>query len=430
MNKIFTYLLALEILISCSNGGVTLQNMQNKEINLQNKEINLTASLPKNKQKSSIDNIKKCKSITPVLLVCILFSFIFEYSTNTNQYVLYNYIENPKQNISDHLLYNLSNSQDTIINTIQNSAHINHNPDYVDKCNVNILKNDHMISNQTTLIIMAYKNNPSLMQLIKIYQRYCKQIYEIVLVWNSPEVDFSFGMLNNTKVKIGDKTTKQIFLTNKCLKIVPLIIYQQESNNILNRWLIANYHKFSTKSAVFIDDDIYYNQYAIDSLLKTWQKYPCKIIGPSRAARYLTRNKYTINKDHFNFFIPRTIWPTYFLKPMADNIYKFDLHHLGLCSSTSDDLLSWAALSAGMQHKYLFEIKKLKFKPIPDDIRQTKPISGSVKGWWPHRSKCVGEITNRIIGNQTLINLFGDYFRQNNSLDCYECKWCDEKACS
>ena len=72
---------------------------------------------------------------------------------------------------------------------------------------------------------------------------------------------------------------KNIIIDN-ITHIIPIHVYQQSKNSMANRWFITNYHKFSTQSVIFIDDDFFLNQYTISCMQQTFLMDPSKIISP------------------------------------------------------------------------------------------------------------------------------------------------------
>ena len=148
-----------------------------------------------------------------------------------------------------------------------------------------------LTSDKTTLIMMAYTNHPGLIQLIEKYAKYTSSIYEIVLIWNNPEIDFKHN---------------QIFDDIKFMQIldIDIIIYPQSQNSLANRWMITKYHTFKTQSAMFIDDDIYASNERISCLLNVWNQHKNNIVS-SGGYRTLQRasdddNYVNLNKNNVN----------------------------------------------------------------------------------------------------------------------------------
>ncbi len=252
MYGIFRYFLTLQILISCSNKGLTSQNMLCGENN-SNKEI--TELFSKKETKSKINNIKKCKSITPILLVFIVFSFLFNYSTDNDQYFLHNHTENLKQNIYDHLLYNLTDTYDGIKKEIINEGR-----------DTKILI-ENILGNYTFNKLTILKKKSSNLTLLNNIKNY-----------NSDKSPFNFFIFQIGYEKCGTKALFDFFKRNN----ISSFHYGDKFKNkkiLLRNYMLDNYKnnkpvlgELINKFMFFSDFKVYIDSSTIDTSVKFLNK--------------------------------------------------------------------------------------------------------------------------------------------------------------
>lgn len=301
--------------------------------------------------------------------------------------------------------------------------------------------------NLTTLVIMSYTNNDALMMVLSQYNDctlFGGIIYEIVIVWNNPSLKFNFS---HTSLCIDNET-----------HIIPIHIYQQPKNSMANRWFIASYHNFKTSSAVFIDDDMFINQYSISCMLQTFLRNPSKIIAPSHTHLRTTRQ---LEKDElrgkdpetgrlrweyvnnwgtkFNMLLPgMSMFNTNYLPKLASTLTEYDLldiidNQIAHCDDISM-MLSMAMINNG--ERYLLGIDYILIGDYSSFRKNQAALTdkSQIEVRYSQRSECLTMIMNKfIIHNKSkrkiIINPIVHHERGEDTLDCQKCEWCDHRAC-
>ncbi len=306
--------------------------------------------------------------------------------------------------------------------------------------------------NLTTLLIMSYTNNEVLMRVLSQYNDCTKFggiIYEIVIVWNNPKVSFNWS---HSQLQIDNITHK-----------IPIQIYKQNQNSLANRWFISRQHNFKTFSAVFIDDDMYMNQYTISCMLQTFLRNKYKIITPSwtdqRTTRQLIKspkgkdkygrmqweymnNKKKITTD-FNMLLPgMSMFNTQYLDTLALTLEEYDLLNIineqpAHCDDISM-MLSMAMINKG--NKYLLGIDYILIEDysIYREENQKAITDKTKKNWinlrYKARSECLTMIMDKFIlrnkeMHNIVINPIVKHERSKDVINCRNCEWCDYRAC-
>eukprot|EP01084_Bolivina_argentea_P207250 353639_1 len=304
-------------------------------------------------------------------------------------------------------------------------------------------------SNLTTLLIMSYTNNEALMRLLSQYNDCSKFggiIHEIVIVWNNPTLPFNWS---HPRLQIDNITHK-----------IPIHIYKQKENSLANRWFISRQHNFKTLSAIFIDDDMYINQYSISCMLHTFLRHKYKIIAPSRTNQRTTRQliKSSKGKDkygrvqweyfndkkpkYFNMLLPgMSMFNTKYLDELALTLEKYDLLNIiNTQIAHCDDIsmmLSMAMINNG--NKYLFGIDYILIEDYSIYRTKQKAMTDkSEKNWidirYEQRSECLTMIMNKFIEynkkmHQVVIIPIVKHEHSKDVINCRKCQWCDYRGC-
>ena len=297
-------------------------------------------------------------------------------------------------------------------------------------------------SNMTTLIIMAYTNNNALMTLLSKYNDFTlfgSIIWEIIIVWNNPSLSFN---RNHTSLHIDNKT-----------HIIPIHVYQQSKNSMANRWFISTYHNFKTQSAIFIDDDMFINEYSISCMLQTFLRHPYRIIAPSHTNVWTTRQlQKTINNEQgkieweymnthgeiFNMLLPgMSMFNTDYLPKLSTCINEYELldiidHQIAHCDDIAM-ILSMSMINEG--NKYLLGIHNILIEDYSSLREQTSLTDKrNLKLRYEQRSQCLTMIMQKFIEHNKkihsfMINPIIDHDMTHDTIDCDKCEWCDDRGC-
>jgi len=300
-------------------------------------------------------------------------------------------------------------------------------------------------TNLTTLVIMAYLNHDALMMVLSKYND-CRHfggiLHEIVIVWNNPKLEFDW---NHQHLSI-DETEH----------IIPIKVHQMELNSLANRWFISRSHDFKTSSAIFIDDDMFINEYSIQCMLSTFLLNPSKIIAPSHTHLRTTRQfhkadggqdllnghsswEYQNTYDTtFNMLLPgMSIFNTKYLSPLATVLEEYELlpiinDQAGHC----DDISMMLAMS--MLHdgrKYLLGIDYILITDYSEFRKQAALTdSDQIVRRYEDRSECLTMIMEKYESTNTAkgkrpINPVVLHDRKVDTFSCHECNHCDLRGC-
>ena len=223
-----------------------------------------------------------------------------------------------------------------------------------------------------------------------------------------------------------------------------------------NRWFIASYHNFKTRSAVFIDDDMFINQYSISCMLQTFLRNPSKIIAPSHTHLRTTRQleKSMDGKDpqtgrlkweyvnnygtKFNMLLPgMSMFNTEYLPKVADALTEYELlqiinNQIAHCDDISM-MLSMAMINNG--NKYLLGIDFILIGDYSSFRKQVALTDKSqIEIRYEQRSECLTMIMNKFIDHnkakrKIVINPIVHHERALDTIDCQKCDWCDHRGC-
>ena len=280
------------------------------------------------------------------------------------------------------------------------------------------------------------------MMVLSLYNncyRFGDIIYEIVIVWNSPHFDFNFS--------------HNLLFIDDIIHKIPIYVYKQSKNSLANRWFIDKYHKFKTSSAIFIDDDMFINEYSISCMLHTFYLNPFKIIAPSHTHLHTTRQfekskkkwgkntKWLYKNKHsnkFNMLLPgMSMFNTAYLPKLAQTLIEYNLlniidEQIAHCDDISM-MLSMSMINNG--NKYLFGIDHILITDYSQYRKQRAMTDKShLSLRYKQRSECLTMIMNQFVNinknkRKSIINPIVEHQRPFDTIDCHKCTWCDHRGC-
>ena len=266
-----------------------------------------------------------------------------------------------------------------------------------------------------------------------------------VIVWNNPDLDFDFKHKH--------------LVIDKDAHIIPISVHKMDINSLANRWFISRSHDFQTSSVIFIDDDMFINEFSIKCMLDTFLLNPTKIIAPSHTHLRTARQFHKLDgaqdllNGHssweysntfgtkFNMLLPgMSIFHIDYLPKLANALEEYQLlpiinDQAAHCDDISM-MLSMAMLNEGK--RYLLGIDYILITDYSEFRKQAALTDSQSKAGlfrrYGDRSECLTMIVNKFMTineakGRYPINPIVTHDRRVDSYNCHECEHCDARGC-
>ena len=261
-------------------------------------------------------------------------------------------------------------------------------------------------------------------------------------MWNNPDLDFDF---EHEHLSIDED-----------VHVIPIAVHKMDVNSLANRWFISRRHTFETSSAIFIDDDMFINEYSIHCMLSTFLLNPTKIIAPSHTHLRTTRQfhkadgaqdlmdghagwEYQNTYDStFNMLLPgMSMFSTQYLPELADALEEYGLLPIINEQAAHCDDISMM-LTMSMLHEGQRYLLGIDYILITDysEFRKQEALTNSdqIVRRYEDRSECLTMIMERFLSVNTeqkraVINPIVEHDRKVDTYSCHECNHCDLRGC-